>query len=217
MCSKWENEIGKKIIAKRKNIHLISRSSKKNRCFKNLIRKEKQNYYFLHVYHQKYSKKVIKMKNSITLINSIFAFVFIDFLVIFLVFIVSTTPKSFQEGVFIVNFDYKFYSCFGPILENKNEKKIIVYAKENSLFIGGNIYSGKNRYQELQDLLKKLTILYKNSTHVKSVRFLLDPPPNLTFQNIISFLEVCHNLKKTNKHFISFSFDTRYRIAQNSK
>ena len=144
------------------------------------------------------------MKNYAKLPSG-FTFMFIDMLMVLLIFFICLTPTFTTEGYLQSNLP----KDRGPTSDThtKNIETITIYNDGRQIILGDNILKGKHRYKNLQVLLQKLTVQIYRFQQPKSIRILLDHEQQAPFESTVALMDTCHNLSLFKQGFIQIAFN----------
>ena len=143
--------------------------------------------------------------NTPVKLHSAFTFMFIDMLMVLLIFFICLTPNLVLEGSLMSNLP----KDDGPktLYLQKNVEKIMVYASEQKIMVGSNVFRGKRRYKKLQNFLHEIIPQIRRFQKVDKIKIVLDQENETPFAVTISILDICHSLPQVKQGFAQVVFN----------
>lgn len=144
------------------------------------------------------------MKTSVKL-HSAFTFMFIDMLMVLLIFFICLTPNLVVEGSLMSHLP----KDDGPTIlySPKNVEKIMIYTNGQQIMVGSNVFGGEGRYKKLQNFLHVIIPQIRRLQKVDKVKIVLDQENETPFATTISLLDVCHSLPQVKEGFAQVVFN----------
>ncbi|WP_372366087.1 ExbD/TolR family protein [Candidatus Uabimicrobium sp. HlEnr_7] len=148
------------------------------------------------------------MKNDVKL-HSAFTFMFIDMLMVLLIFFICLTPTFTLEGTLGSNLPKD--SMGHPPNDRKKKENIIIHTDGKRILVGDHVFTGQKRYKQLHSLLKKLILQIRRFKNVDQINMILDHDINAPFESTIGLLDVCHGLPQTKQGFVRIVFAAKFK------
>lgn len=144
------------------------------------------------------------MKTSVKL-HSAFTFMFIDMLMVLLIFFICLTPNLVVEGALISHLPKD--DGLAPLYSQKNVEKIMIYTNGQQIMVGSNVFRGEGRYKKLQNFLHMVIPQIRRFQKVDKIKIVLDQENETPFATTISLLDVCHSLPQVKEGFAQVVFN----------